>query len=181
MVILNIYYSATGNTEKIAKVIEKSAKQIGHDIETLKIPKTQDNLNIDFLKYDFVFVGSGVYQWLPGKPLQELFTKLLRQYFEKGEIKPCAPRRTNKKAVIYCSYGGTHTGINEAIPAVKYMGQLLDHLGFTIVAEWYFIGEYKTNKLAEFSLTGRLGNIAGRPNENDLKDVAEKVKGILKI
>ena len=26
------------------------------------------------------------------------------------------------KTVIYCTYGGTHTGINEAIPAVKYMG-----------------------------------------------------------
>ncbi len=181
MKILNIYYSATGNTEKIANIITETAKKEGHDVETIKITKEANDLDVELLDYELVFAGSGVYQWLPGKPIQELFTKLLWKYFEKGEIKPAAPRRPNKKAVIYCTYGGVHTGINEAVPAVKYMGQLFDHLGFTIIAEWYFVGEYKTEKLARFSLNGRMGNIEGRPNENDLRDVAERVKGILKV
>ncbi len=181
MKILNIYYSATGNTEKIANIITETAKKEGHDVETIKITKEANDVDVELLDYELVFAGSGVYQWLPGKPIQELFTKLLWKYFEKGEIKPAAPRRPNKKAVIYCTYGGVHTGINEAVPAVKYMGQLFDHLGFTIIAEWYFVGEYKTEKLARFSLNGRMGNIEGRPNENDLRDVAERVKGILKV
>ena len=180
MKILNIYYSATGNTEKIANTIEATAVQEGHQVNTVKITK-EANVDIELLDYDFVFVGSGVYQWLPGKPLQELFTKMLWKYFEKGEIRPSAPKRPDKRAVIYCTYGGVHTGINEAIPAVKYMGQLFDHLGFIIVAEWYFVGEYRSEKLARFSMGGRMGNIKGRPNENDLRDVAERVKGILKI
>ena len=181
MKILNIYYSATGNTEKIANVISETAKKEGHEVETIKVTKESSDVDIELLAYDLVFAGSGVYQWLPGKPIQELFTKMLWKYFEKEEIKPAAPRRPNKKAVLYCTYGGVHTGINEAIPAVKYMGQLFDHLGFTIIAEWYFVGEYRSKKLAPFSTIGRMGNIKGRPNENDLKDVSERVKGIMKV
>ncbi len=181
MKILNIYYSATGNTEKIANVISETAKKEEHEVETIRITKESSDIDIELLSYDFVFAGSGVYQWLPGKPIQEFFTKMLWKYFEKGEIKPAAPRRSNKKAVLYCTYGGVHTGINEAIPAVKYMGQLFDHLGFTIIAEWYFVGEYRSKKLTPFSTIGRMGNIKGRPNENDLKDVSERVKGILKV
>ncbi len=73
-----------------------------------------------------------------------------------------------------------HTGINEAIPAVKLMGQLYDHLGYTIVAEWYVVGEYKTEQFQDRSISGRLGDIRGRPSRKDLKEVAEKVKGIFK-
>ena len=74
------------------------------------------------------------------------------------------------------TYGSMHTGINEAIPAVKFMGQLYDHMGYTIVAEWYIVGEYKTEGFQDRSISGRLGGIRGRPNTKDLKEVAEKVK-----
>lgn len=97
------------------------------------------------------------------------------------EIRPAAPRRPSAHCVVYCTYGGGHTGINEAIPAVKYMGQLFDHLGYTILAEWYVIGEYKTERLREMSVSGRLGDIRGRPNEQDLKEIEERVKGLLRI
>ena len=69
---------------------------------------------------------------------------------------------------------------NEAVPAVKYMGQLFDHLGFDVLAEWYFVGEYH-GKLKKFSDFGRLGDIHGRPNEEDLRQVAQKVQGILQV
>ena len=87
-------------------------------------------------------MGSGVYQWLPGKGLQEFIAARLAHYAAAGEIKYASPRRAGKKVVVYCTYGGAHTGVNEAVPAVKFMGQLFDHLGFEIVAEWYYIGEY---------------------------------------
>ena len=64
---------------------------------------------------------------------------------------------------------------------MKYMGQLFDHLGFSILAEWYVVGEYKTEKLRSHSMGGRLGDIRGRPNQADLAEVAEKVKGVLLV
>jgi hypothetical protein len=179
MKILNLYFSSTGNTEKVAERITQTVEMLGHRIDTRKITGDSD---IDLLSYDLIFVGSGVYQWLPGKGLQEFVQKKLAQYNEAGEIKYASPRRAGKRAVVYCTYGGAHTGINEAIPAVKFMGQLFDHLGFEVVAEWYFIGAYPAQgRFKDFSSLGRLGNITGRPNEADLAEVAERVTGILRV
>ena len=177
MRVLNLYFSTTGNTDKVAKTISDTVQQAGHQVDTVRIIKSEP---VDVLPYDLVFVGSGVYEWLPGLAMQKLFAKLRRQYVADGEIKFGSPRRSNKKAVVYCTFGGTHTGVNEAIPAVKYMGQLFDHLGFEIVGEWYLVGEYH-GKYQEFSVGGRLGNIQGRPNDADLHDLAEKVKGVMGV
>jgi flavodoxin len=179
MNVLNLYFSSTGNTEKVALRIEKTVQELGHNVETSKI--TRNDIQVDILRYDLVFAGSGVYGQLPGKPLMELFRRLLQKYVKNGEIKPAAPRRPMAKSVVYCTYGGAHTGVNEAIPAVKYMGQLFDHLGYTIMGEWYVVGEYKTEQLITRSTTGRLGDIRSRPNQGDLQDIAEKVKGVLQV
>ena len=62
------------------------------------------------------------------------------------------------------------------------MGQLFDHLGFEIVAEWYFIGAFPAHgRMKDFSTLGRLGNITDRPNEADLADLAERVTGVLRV
>jgi flavodoxin len=175
---LNLFYTTTKNTAKVAEQIESVLRKEGHSVDSIKITAETDD--VDILNYDFVFVGSGVYAWLPGKPLQDLFTKLRKSYVQAGEIKPASPKRMDKKAVIYCTYGGVHTGIREAIPAVKYMGQLFDHLGFMILDEWYVIGEYHPESMREMSQKGRLGDIRGRPNDQDLQDVEHKVRGILK-
>jgi flavorubredoxin len=179
MKVLNLYFSATGNTEKVAMRISEAVQELGREVDTLKV--TGKDIEIDILNYNFVFAGSGVYAQLPGTPLIELFKELMQKYRKAGEIKPTSPRRPSAYAVVYCTYGGAHTGINEAIPAVKYMGQLFDHLGYTIMAEWYIVGEYKTERLRGHSVAGRLGDIRGRPNEEDLRDLAARVKGILQI
>ncbi|UCF92111.1 MAG: flavodoxin family protein [Desulfobacterales bacterium] len=179
MNVLNLYFSSTGNTEKVALRIQDTIQELGHQVKTIKI--TRKDTKVEILQYDFVFVGSGVYGQLPGQPLMGLFRALLQNYVRNGDIKPAAPRRPSAKTVVYCTYGGAHTGVNEAIPAVKYMGQLFDHLGYSIVAEWYIVGEYKTDNLRSHSITGRLGDIRDRPNAEDLRDVAEKVKGVLRM
>jgi hypothetical protein len=179
MLVLNIYFSLTGNTEMVAFRIRDTVAELGHEVNTVKIDCK--DVEIDILKYDFVFVGSGVYGQLPGKAFIELSREHIRKYAGAGEIKPAAPRRPGAFCVVYCTYGGGHTGINEAVPAVKYMGQLLDHLGYTILAEWYVVGEYKTERLREMSVSGRLGDIRGRPNDQDLKEIEEKVKGVLRV
>lgn len=179
MKILNLFFSATGNTEKVAQKITATVESLGHRIDTVKITGDRE---LDLLDYDLVFVGSGVYQWLPGKGLQEFIQKRLAHYAASGEIKFASPRRAGKKAVVYCTYGGAHTGVNEAIPAVKYMGQLFDHLGFEVVSEWYFVGKYPPeSRFKEYSLLGRLGDIEGRPHDADLQEVAARVTGVLRI
>ena len=90
-----------------------------------------------------------------------------------------APKIPGKHVIISCTYSGPHTGINEAIPAGKYIGQLFEHLGFTVLDEWYIVGEYHGSE--ERSTMGRLGNIKGRPNEEDLKKVKQDVKRILQL
>jgi len=57
------------------------------------------------------------------------------------------------------------------------MGQLFEHLGFTVTGEWYTVGEFKGVK--EASLHGKLGDIIGRPNEDDLRDIDSKVIEVL--
>lgn len=177
MKILNLYYSQTGNTEKIALKISSTLHSMGHDVCTIAASK---DLELDLLSYDFIFAGSGVYQWLPGKPMLDFLRKARQKYSEEGSIKPCSPRLPVKKAVLYCTYAGVHTGLNEAVPAVKFCGQLFDHLGFTILDEWYFVGDFKTAELKKHNTTGRFGDITGRPDERDLQEAAERVKGILK-
>lgn len=178
MKILHLYFSTTGNTQKVAAEIERTLQQLGHEVETVRATKEAEP---DILAYDLVFMGSGVYSWLPGKPMLELIDRLREQYARAGKIKPASPRRPGKKAVIYCTFGGGHTGANEAVPAVKYMGQLFDHLGYEVVAEWYMAGEFLGGNLQHLSTTGRLGNIQGRPNDQDLQEIAERVAGILRV
>ena len=176
MKILNLYFTATGNTTKVAEKIDAALRESGHEVETRKVTA---NLEVDVLAYDYVFLGSGVYEWLPGQPVINFVKNLRRKYADDGEIKPSSPKLPGKKTVIYCTYGGAHTGVNEAIPATKYMGQIFEHLGFEIAAEWHFIGEYH-GRFEPMSTGGRLGDIRGRPNEADLREVGEKVREIVR-
>ncbi len=179
MKVLNLYFSATSNTQKVADRITATLEKLGHQVDAVKI---EGDREIDLLSYDFIFVGSGVYQWLPGKGLHEFIAQRLAHYAAAGEIKLASPRRANKKVVVYCTYGGAHTGINEAVPAVKFMGQLFDHLGFEIVAEWYYPGRFPAQgRMKDFSTRGRLGDITDRPNDADLADVAARVEGVLRV
>jgi hypothetical protein len=66
---------------------------------------------------------------------------------------------------------GPHTGIREAIPAGLYAGQFFEHLGFTVLDEWYVVGEYHGSE--EASTQGRLGDIRGRPSDEDLSKVKQ--------
>jgi multimeric flavodoxin WrbA len=177
MKVLNIYFSATGNTAKTAATIEKTVADAGHEVTTVQV---KEGVQVEFLDYDMIFMGSGVYHWLPGKPLMKLIEKVSEGYRKSGEIQRNPKRRANIKAVTYCTYGGTHTGIREARPATMWMGQFFEHLGIEVVADWYVIGEFH-GTWKDLSVSGRLGDIRNRPNEWDLKDLAEKTRAILSI
>lgn len=183
MKVLNLFFSVTGNTKKIALQIDKTVKEEGHEIDTIEVTKNTDKDTIDFLNYDFVFVGTGVYIWLPPQDMIDLWKNMQKKYVKSGDIKPYAPRRINKKAVTYCTFAGPHTGKNEATPVPKFLGQLLDHLGFEVITEWFFEGQFnnKDSFYTKFNKIGRMGDITGRPNEDDLKRVDSMVRGILHV
>lgn len=169
----------TGNTKKVALQIEKSALKAGHQVTTVEVSNETGAEDCNFLDYDFIFSGSGVYSWLPPEDMLAYFTKQNKKHMAKKDIVPCSPRLPGKKAVVYCTFGGPHTGENEAVIVPKYFAQLFDHLGFEIVAEWRFPGAFNKKGFERFSTGGRMGDIMGRPNENDLKHIAELTCGVL--
>lgn len=177
MKILNLYGSLNGQTEKVALEIEKVADQAGHNVTTVNLSK--EGVIFDLLNYDFTFVGSGVYTWLPGKPVRDWINRQMTHAREKNLILPGSPRVPGRFACVYCTYAGPHTGEAEAIPAIKYMGQLFDHLGITVADEWSVVGAFVPEKMQHFNTCGRLGNIEGRPNAEDLRQIREKVSGLL--
>ena len=68
-------------------------------------------------------------------------------------------------------------GQREAVPMTKWLGAFMEHLGYLVLDEWHIVGEFHSND--EMNLKGRLGDIRGRPNEHDLRDVENRVKGTL--
>jgi hypothetical protein len=49
----------------------------------------------------------------------------------------------------------------------KYIGQFFEHLGFTVLDEWYVLSEFHGS--IECSKKGRMRNIRGKPDKNTLK------------
>ena len=102
--------------------------------------------------------------------------KKFDEYKEKKKIKTSAPKIIGKNALIFCTYSGPHTGLNEATPMVKYIGQFFEHLGFNILDEWYILGEFHGSK--ERSTKGRMGDIRGKPTKEELKKITIVAKKI---
>jgi flavodoxin len=170
---LIVYFSSTGNTQKVAYAIKEGLEAGGLKVE---FKKPQEAVDDDFYGYDLVCVGSPSIEWQPAKPIADLLKSKLNVYRSQGKIRPCAPKVTGKNAIVFCTYSGPHTGIDEATPAGKTMRQYFEHFGFNVVGEWYVIGEFHGRE--DMSTLGRLGDIRGKPTMEDLgkiKNDAEKI------
>jgi flavodoxin len=168
--------SVTGNTEKVARRIAEALRREGHDVAFVTV---NDETNVDLLAYDLVFLGSAVHQWLPTRKMVNYVKRMMKQYSASSIIVPCSPIRPGKYAVCFCTYSGPHTGISEAVPATKWMRAFLEHVGFTVLAEWHTIGEFKGSE--ENSVHGRFGDIRGRPNGHDLAEIENRIIGVLNV
>jgi len=169
-----LYWSRTGNTEKVALAIQEALESAG--VQAV-LRRTEDAEDIDYYEYDLVCVGAPSYRWHPPEPVDAFLVGKFAEYRRRGRVKAGSPKVPGKNALIFCTYSGPHTGINEAIPAGKYMGQFFEHLGFTVQDEWYIVGEFHGSE--EASTKGRLGDIRGRPNERDLEKVKQDVAHLL--
>jgi multimeric flavodoxin WrbA len=170
-----IYDSKTGNTKRVASVIQETLVKEKVN-STLK--KVEDALEEELYDYDLVILGTPIFQWLPSKRIQRFIDKKIVLHEKRGDVRLLAPVIPGKKAVVFCTYSSPFTGIESALPGIKYMAQFFKHIGFEVAGEWYVIGEFHGNE--ERSTKGKLGDIRGRPNRADLEEVRTKVTTLLR-
>jgi hypothetical protein len=171
--VLVLYWSKGGNTRKVAEAIHTTVQRFGIPSEISEITA---GLEIDVFSYELVFMGAPVYVNLGPQPVM----KYLRALRRRAANLPAAPEKPGRYAVMFCTYGGGHTGVNEAIPLLKYMGQPYEHEGFRVVDEWSVVGEFPDVNDPDYNSDGRLGDVRGRPNSADLEIVAGRVSGLLR-
>jgi flavodoxin len=171
---LIVYFSASGNTEKVAGAIRETLEEKKVNVKMVGI---KDAGNEELYDYDLVFMGTPSYSFLPAQPVLNFIKDKMKLHRDRGDIKLCAPVLPGKYAVVFCTYSGPHTGIDEATPVGKYMGQFFAHIGYQVAAELYVVGEFHGNEVN--STMGRLGNIKGRPDSDDLAKVREDVLRLL--
>jgi hypothetical protein len=169
-----VYLSKTGNTEKAALAIQEGLKDAGANVILKKVEDAED---VDFFGYDLVCIGFPVDQWRPAEPMEKFLNNKMSEYRKQGYVKWGSPSLPGKNALIFCSYSGPHTGVREAIPAALYAGQVFEHLGFTVLDEWYILGEF--HGVEEASTRGRMGDIRGLPDKEALYKVKQDATRIV--
>ena len=169
-----VYWSKGGNTAKVARAIAETLYDSGAEVDYRRAEEAKD---LDWFDYDLFCLGFPSYHWSPPKAINDLLQVKWQEYRRQDRVKPKAPPVPGKHALIFCTYCGTHTGIDEAIPAVKVAGQHFAHVGIPVIAEWCIVGEYHGS--LELSTQGCLGDIRGRPNADDLAQVRQDTLDLL--
>jgi len=173
---LMVYFSSTKNTEKVALAIKAGLEASGVNVE---VKKPQEATELDFYGYDLVCVGSPSIEWQPAKPMADMLKAKLNLYRSQGKIKPSAPKVAGKNALVFVTYSGPHTDMDEATPACKTIRQYFEHFGFNIVGEWYVLCEFHGR--LDLSTQGRMGDIRGKPSAEDLAKIQRDAEEIGKI
>lgn len=174
---LIIYYSKTGNTEKVAFAIERGLRRMGIEPTIKSVSEALDECYFD---YDLVCFGSPVQHALPPSPVMEYIGKNFDRYRKVPEdvVLP-STSIPGKYALIFVTFSGPHVGVNEALPTGKFLSQEFEHLGFKIKGEWYIVGEFHGWKRG--STRGKMGDIRGRPNVTDLKKIEEEAIKLVRL
>jgi len=82
--VLIIYYSRTGNTEKMAHLVEEGVKEENLEVKSKRVEDT--NLN-DLLSADGIIIGSPTYFGSMASPVKELIDKSVKYYGKfKGKV-----------------------------------------------------------------------------------------------
>lgn len=169
-----IYDSLGGNTDKAARTIHQALQTEGLLPDILKVDK---ETHVELLDYDLIFIGSPVIDWLPTKKMMAFVKKELKQLNkQKEQIKPAAPILPGKFGVCFGTFAGPHIGKKEALPMTMWLRSALEHIGFIVLDTWHVVGAF--NNGIDLNHNGRLGNIENRPNQNDLDNLSNRVKGI---
>jgi hypothetical protein len=151
---LIIYYSVTGNTEKVALAIERGVRKGGLEPVIKKVSEAYEE---ELFDYDLICFGTPVLHAFVPPPVNKFIRKKSREYGARKQIMVPSPKIPGKIALVFVTYSAPH-------------------LGFDVKEEWYVIGEFRgLGKLGKmYSIRGFLGDIRGRPNAEDLTIVEEK-------
>ena len=172
---LVLYWSHGGNTKDVAEAIRdelEKDKRIETDIREMR-----KELMVNYHDYQIIFIGSPVYSFLPPP---EVTTFLKNQNKSGTPVVAAAPEKPGMAAIVFCTYGGGHTGVNEAIPTLKYIGQYMEHAGIRVIEEWPVVGDFPDVQDKTYREAGRLGSIVGRPDKSELDSIRGRVAGLIR-
>ena len=169
-----LFWSKNGNTEKVARRIYDTLQKAGMQVSISLINK---DVEIEYLDYNLIFLGAPVYHNLSAAPILAFLRKTRRR--DGVKILASAPEIPGVAAVPFCTYGGGHTGSNEAIPMLTHIGQYFEHEGIRVVDYISSVG-YFPEADESYNTEGRFGDIRQRPDEHDLIEIEGRVKGILR-
>lgn len=151
MKVLIIYYSQTGNTQRVARSIRDGFREQGHEVYVSALKNT-DYAMLE--QYDLIGIGSPV--WCADPPV-------LRRFMEG------LPYQNGKPAFCFCTHG--------TMPALYFpvVVKNLTRHGFTVIGwkDWY--GDCKIQVFPSPYFT------AGHPDEIDLQSAREFGAGLCPV
>ena len=146
MKILMVYFSATGNTAKIGRVISDRLRELGATVDERDITSLSDRKeSIDVAPYHAAVFGQPVHSLRAPRIVREWMRTL------SGSGKKCA---------MFFSYGGF-----KVHPCHESTRQILTEQGFVVVSSAEFLGAHTFN-------LGGWKAMVGRPDASDFQ-VAE--------
>jgi hypothetical protein len=143
----------------------------------VSISRISKEEKVEYLDYNLIFLGAPVYENLAPRPVLSFLHKNRRR--DGVELIASAPEIPGVAAVPFCTYGGGHTGYNEADPMLKHIGQYFEHEGIRVVDYLAFVGVFPETD-ESYNIDGRFGDIRKRPDKHDLDEVEGRVRGILR-
>lgn len=147
MKVLILYFSATGNTAKITKVIEEKFTEMGAEVTTSDITSYADRQQKTDLKpYQAVVFGAPIHSWRAPRVVREWLRTL------DGQGKKCS---------MFFTYGGF--GVHPTHYSTR---QILQEQNFIVVSSAEFLGAHT------FNLNGWKA-MEGRPDELDFEVAKE--------
>ena len=172
---LVIYYSPGGNTKRVAEAICRGLERAQATVTLLPLHRAGE---VSFDDYELVCLGCPSYHFSPPAPVRRYLEHCLAEGNAAGHVVSDSPRRPGRSAVAFVTYGGPHTGIEEATPVGDVIAQTFRHLGYDVRGTWYTVGAFHENSNPRLNLYGRLGDIRGRPNEHDLGVIEANAYGL---
>lgn len=154
MRIALVYFSATGNTSQIARVINDHFVAIGAKVDNYDITShVARERAIDFRGYDACVFGAPIHSWRAPRVVREWIQTIL------GDGRKCA---------MFFTYGGF--GVH---PAHYSMRKILTDRNFIVVSSAEFLGWHTFN-------LGGWQAMVGRPDDSDFAVARKFVEGTYK-
>jgi ferredoxin/flavodoxin len=148
--LLLCYFSATGNTAKVARVIGDQFRQLGVEVEERDItPQSERSKKIDLEPYQAFVIGAPIFSWRAPRVVREWLRTL-----DGG----------GKKSSMFFTYGGF-----QVPPTHASSKQILEEQGFVVVSSAEFLGAHTFN-------LGGWKAVEGRPDESDFEVAREYAK-----